>query len=89
MRDLKPCPFCGGEAIYQKTSRFSDRNVIVGFDFVVGCKHCGMSLPKSFSVSFSMDEKGELIPNKDDRETARELWNRRADDGRKETAKVK
>ncbi len=83
MSNLKPCPFCGGEAVFRVTSTVTRGGGIVGYTFVVGCNRCGISLPKTYTIEFSINEKGELIPNRDDRETALELWNRRAENENK------
>jgi len=88
MRGLKPCPFCGGEAIYKTLSKFTRNNgkdFVVGYTFAVGCKECYISLPKTYSVDFLMNTKGEIIPNTDDREKAQEQWNRRANNERTKT----
>jgi len=88
MRGLKPCPFCGEEAIYKTLSKFTSNNgkdFVVGYTFSVGCKECYTSLPETYSVDFSMNTKGEIIHNTDDREKAQEQWNRRANNERTKT----
>lgn len=37
MDNLKPCPFCGGEAAIIEA--------VDGVRFVAGCLHCGIELP--------------------------------------------
>jgi Lar family restriction alleviation protein len=39
MTDLKPCPFCGGEA-YQKTAFPHDEDGLEMNLYIVGCKIC-------------------------------------------------
>ena len=48
MVELKPCPFCGGEAEFLYHSRIK-RPVIYDF-FRCGCKECGLRYPKFFRV---------------------------------------
>lgn len=39
---LKPCPFCGGNAIFSVISNFSNHQY-VGFDYTIKCSECGCS----------------------------------------------
>jgi len=39
MTELKPCPFCGGEAIVRETSIGDDYN-----GFTVECKNCAVDI---------------------------------------------
>jgi Lar family restriction alleviation protein len=67
MAELKPCPFCGGEAeLHHKIEPLC----IDAYSYVY-CTKCGVTteaFPKSFD--HSSDEK------------AIEAWNRRAEDGK-------
>lgn len=65
MAELKPCPFCGGEAsIYHRTYK-------TGTEYMqVTCASCGaMSMDIPASVEYCA------------KETAIEAWNRRVNDG--------
>lgn len=73
---LKPCPFCGGKAVYMTKSNASD-HYCVGFNFEVECEDCGMSLPGRYKIKFSLSENGELNVLNDERPIAAEKWNRR------------
>lgn len=46
---LKPCPFCGGKAVYMTKSNTSD-HYCVGFNFEVECEDCGMGLPGRYKI---------------------------------------
>jgi Lar family restriction alleviation protein len=70
--ELKPCPFCGGEAYYRKPiDEKGTAMVRVG----VECKKCG-AYPFS-----TMIYEGESEQRK--KAVAAKFWNRRAEDGRK------
>jgi Lar family restriction alleviation protein len=66
MTELKPCPFCGGEAEFFKDVTFkAETGEQVGeIKFFVWCTNC--------SALVSGDNKQEAF----------EAWNRRASDGR-------
>lgn len=82
--DLKPCPFCGGEAIF--FPKCSCPNAAAGltrkWKFGVGCLACGIALPKTtYSFSVQMTNDGGIEVIEDDRQKAADTWNRRSDDG--------
>ena len=62
MAEMKPCPFCGGEAELYDHTRFDRKHEKLYEYFRVGCKECDLRFPK-----FS-----------DSKEDAIEAWNRRA-----------
>ena len=66
---LKPCPFCGGEALV----------VIVPISGVwcVQCKNCTAMIGRKNKTISSLIGKEYF----EDREAAEIAWNRRADDG--------
>ena len=79
MAELKPCPFCGGEA---KTFR-CDRV------FTIGCEPCGyhmafsgwlQTVPNGRCVSSDTSSVKEYYHH-DAWDKAIEVWNRRASDG--------
>lgn len=76
MNELKSCPFCGGKAIFN-TKNNSSSHYEVGFDFTIKCSECGIELPKSYSIRFTLGEKGNIEPQNKTREEAVEDWNKR------------
>lgn len=74
--ELKPCPFCGGKAVFRVRSNKSS-HYSAGFDFEVKCVNCGAKLPKLYTAEFSLTDNGELKFLKDERVTAIEDWNGR------------
>lgn len=78
--ELKPCPFCGGDAEFETKSNLSSHSE-VGFDFAVKCSDCGIELPGTYRITFILGMSGQLRTIVDEREKAMDEWNRRADDG--------
>lgn len=76
---LKPCPFCGGKAVFKPVSNKSD-HYSVGFLFEVECEDCGTTLPGQYNIDFSFTEDGEINILNDLRFEAISKWNRRAGD---------
>lgn len=78
MEQLKPCPFCGGEAkVFIKSS------VSAGprrwWNFGISCALCGIVSPRTdyhLEVNFGSD--GELEILHDDRSLAATMWNERS-----------
>ena len=69
---LKPCPFCGGEAVlYHQSSKYTDYDG----DYVYCFRGCG-SRTKLFECY-----NGTGKTHEDTEKEAIEAWNRRADDG--------
>lgn len=81
MPELKPCPFCGGEAYYTTLSNDSN-NSNVGFTFEIACKECKTTYPKRYTIKIVLSNTGELESYIDGREQAAEDWNRRFDNGK-------
>ena len=65
--ELKPCPFCGGEAGFHLCAELENETVKVIYNDNIGvhCKHCKIATPP--------------LKNK---EIATEFWNRRAENGK-------
>lgn len=75
---LKPCPFCGGEAVFAVRSNKSSSHD-VGFVFTILCSGCHARLPADYTLTAKLDAQGYIIITSDGRKNAAELWNRRAD----------
>ena len=73
---LKPCPFCGGEAVFAVRSNKSSHHD-VGFDFTILCSGCQTRLPAEYSLTAELDAQGYIITTSDGRKAAAEAWNRR------------
>lgn len=75
--ELKPCPFCGGEAKFLvKVS--TERGIIRGWNFGIYCSKCDITTPKTnYILEIQLDEMGEIITVIDERPLAIEAWNRR------------
>lgn len=79
--ELKPCPFCGGEAKFIVKNTFSN-NYFAGFDFIIQCSKCKAEYPKPFRISLTLTSEGEVkevLCTEGAIKFATEIWNRRAD----------
>lgn len=86
MAELKPCPFCGEEAIFftKVSCPYATGGLTRSWEFGVGCLTCGIALPKStYRLSVQMTKDGSIEVIKDDRQEAADAWNRRVDNGNK------
>jgi Lar family restriction alleviation protein len=80
MDKLKPCPFCGGKAVFM-TKQNNSSHTCVSFSFAIECSKCHTRPPKaSDNVAFGLSSTGEIVTIDDGREKAIEAWNRRAAD---------
>lgn len=79
--ELKPCPFCGGNAMFLTIINKSSHST-VGVMFKIKCMKCGTELPKSYECEMYIDQDGGIRTGKDERMKAIADWNRRANDGK-------
>ena len=71
MAELKPCPFCGGEAHTYTYSTMSKGKLVDVW--VVHCKRCGLNYPPKIR-GYQGKYEFEAI----------EAWNRRCEDGKRD-----
>lgn len=77
MRELRKCPFCGGDA-KAETILNESSNCNVGFIFKIVCKECGTEYPKKYSINLELQEDLSIkIIGEDEREEALKDWNNR------------
>lgn len=76
IEEIKPCPFCGGEARF-RVSENRSAHFGVGFTFFVECTKCGAKYPKRYECLFYMDGNGTINARTDERAQAIDDWNRR------------
>lgn len=76
--ELKPCPFCGGKAIFE-TFSLNNTSFSVGFKYEIRCEECKAGLPKIYETNLSLTDDGIIDVLKDGREAAASDWNRRTD----------
>lgn len=79
--ELKPCPFCGGEAKFI-VKKAIEGNIFAGFDFVIQCSKCKVEYPKTFRISLTLTAEGdvkEVLGAEGAIKFATDIWNRRAD----------
>lgn len=70
---LKPCPFCGGKAMFLTIANKSSHSA-VGVMFKIKCTKCGTELPKSYECEMYMDQDGGIRTGKDERTKAITDW---------------
>ena len=76
-KELKPCPFCGGVAVFNVSEAFH-YNGKVGFRFCVKCSKCGTTKPSTRqNISFEMGSDGRVNLIDDGRGKAAVEWNGR------------
>ena len=74
--DLRPCPFCGGKAIFRVINTVASAGRC-GVTFNVTCAKCRTSTPTKHipEISLLLYEDGEFKITKDEREYAAQCWN--------------
>ena len=81
MNELKPCPFCGGEAKFF-TKTFSERGASKCWQFGIVCTGCKVVFPRAdYKIELTFGTDGEIKVTVDEREISAEAWNRRTNNG--------
>ena len=83
MAELKPCPFCGGKAIFKTTALHTSGDNI-GYDFAISCFGCDATLRAARGTAYLklQPDGSAIVTNGKALEIAAREWNRRAEDGK-------
>jgi Lar family restriction alleviation protein len=82
MTELKPCPFCGGEAKFFAKA-YLERGITRGWQFGIYCTKCNVTTPKTnYGLEIQLADWGNIITTVDERPLAIEAWNRRTHENR-------
>lgn len=81
MTELKPCPFCGSRAVVKLRSYGTyNTNGASLIRFEIRCEKCNATRDRAYGeVYIRLLDTWELDAYHDDRESAIEAWNGRAD----------
>lgn len=75
--EIKPCPFCGGEAKFFTKVDIS-RGATRGWEFGIYCTRCDVTTPSTcYKLEIQLGARGEIETPVDDRAKAASDWNRR------------
>lgn len=83
MAELKPCPFCGGQAFFKPTATQKSGDNL-GYDFRIECAGCGATRREASGTAYiKLQYNGTpTVSNPKSIEIAEREWNRRAEDGK-------
>lgn len=82
MNELKPCPFCGGEAKFFSKATTA-RGIIQGWGFGIYCTQCDVTTSKTtYRVEVELTGTGDIMARVDERPEAIKAWNMRVNDGK-------
>jgi hypothetical protein len=77
--DLKPCPFCGGEAKVWNSRVSVENQEIIYTIWRLSCTGCGCSIPSEEST-YKFTENGDIVLGNDGWGKIVDAWNRRVTD---------
>lgn len=72
---LRPCPFCGGEAVF-KIQKICSVSALLAAEIEVECSECKIRLPGRYYLFVNENENGEFSLTSDQQKAA-DAWNRR------------
>lgn len=76
--ELKPCPFCGGEAKFMvELSNEGEMYKDHWWVFRIYCPECKLASLKTYKVGAELNQFGKFKIDIDERNEAIEAWNRR------------
>lgn len=79
--NLKPCPFCGGEAEFFVKSHTASE--MKSYWYIgVRCTKCNLTSPKLYRLTLTVGANAEIQAIEDERQHAVDDWNRRGDNDR-------
>mgnify|MGYP004690464921 CR=1 FL=1 len=75
---LKPCPFCGGKAVF-KCCLTGRSGYDIWWSYKVCCSRCGVEFPdrEELETKLRIGDDGKIFCVIDDRLKAAGLWNKR------------
>lgn len=78
LKPLKPCPFCGSEAVFIWAGKDSSHEYEkIGADFEIWCKNSGAKIQKKYEIEILLKSDGTIEFLKDERDSAVSDWNMR------------
>lgn len=77
--ELKPCPFCGGKAVFFVKSHTTSEMKSY-WRIGVYCTKCNLTSPKLYGLTLALGTNAEIKTIEDERQRALDDWNWRKDE---------